>query len=73
MMDLSASTLFASLFVSTIGMGLFMYGKKQIRVPQIIAGVTLMAFPYLVGGAYPVLGLGVVILLALHLAVRAGY
>ncbi|MFT4648376.1 MAG: hypothetical protein ACI87O_001351 [Planctomycetota bacterium] len=72
-MDLSASTLFASLFVSTIGMGLFMYGKKQTRVPQIVAGVALMAFPYWVGGAYPVLGLGVVILLALHLAVRAGY
>ena len=35
-MDLSASTLFASLFVSSIGFGLFLYGKKQARIPQLV-------------------------------------
>ncbi|MFT7669697.1 MAG: hypothetical protein ACI8X5_002402 [Planctomycetota bacterium] len=71
-MDFSAGTLFASLLVSTLGMGFFMYGKKQIRMPQLTTGIALMAFPYFVGGALPIVGIASAILLVMHLALRSG-
>jgi hypothetical protein len=71
-MDISASTLFASMIVSTIGFSFFVYGKKQVRMPQLGAGVALMGFPYFVSGALPILAIAGAILLVLHFAVRAG-
>ncbi len=71
-MEISAGTLMASLLVSTVGLSLFIYGKKQVRFPQLTAGIVLMAFPYVVSGAWPIMGIGGAILLALHLAVRSG-
>jgi hypothetical protein len=40
--------LFASLIVGTIGFGIFVYGKKQRRAPQLLAGIALMAISWLV-------------------------
>jgi hypothetical protein len=34
--------------VGSIGLGLFVYGKRQRRVPHGIAGVLLMVYPYFV-------------------------
>jgi len=58
--------------VSTIGLGVFMYGKKQTRGPQLAGGAALMVAPYLVGGAAGILGAGAVLGLLVWLAVRAG-
>jgi predicted cobalt transporter CbtA len=55
-MDLSAGSLFASVLVSAIGIGLFIYGKKQIRPPQLLVGIALMVFPYFVGDPAWMLG-----------------
>ena len=71
-MDFSASALFASLVVSTVGFGFFMYGKKQVRIPQLSAGITLMVFPYFVASALPMLALAGAVLFAMHLALRNG-
>ena len=71
-MQFSASSLFASLVVSTIGYALFIYGKKQSRAPQLATGVVLMVFPYFVGGVAAMLGIGAGLILALWFAVRAG-
>jgi hypothetical protein len=71
-MDFSSGHLFASLFVSTIGLGFFLYGKKQQRGPQLLAGIVLMAFPYMVGSIGWMFGIGAAVLLALWLVVRAG-
>jgi hypothetical protein len=71
-MDLSPGTLIASMLVSTVGFGFFLYGKKQVRLPQLATGVVLMAYPYFVGGAALVIGIGAGIVLALWLALRAG-
>ena len=49
--DLSAGSLFASLLVSTVGLFLFLYGKKTLRFPQLSSGLVLMIFPYFVPGA----------------------
>ncbi len=45
-MDLDASTLIAGFLVSSAGFVLFTYGRKMQRLPQLVAGLLLMIFPY---------------------------
>jgi hypothetical protein len=71
-MDLSLSTLVAGLLVSGVGFVLFSYGKKLQRVPQLVAGVALMAVPFIAGGAIVVLAVGGGVVGALWLGVRLG-
>lgn len=57
-MDLSSSgSLVASLIVGSIGLGLFMYGKKMSRAPQLAVGSILMIFPYFVASVVPMLSI----------------
>jgi hypothetical protein len=41
--------LFLSLVLGAIGAGLFLYGRKAGRLPQLAAGLVLMIYPYFVG------------------------
>lgn len=50
-MEFTAASLITGLFTSSIGFGLFVYGKKQGRAPQLVAGIALMALPLLAPGA----------------------
>jgi hypothetical protein len=70
--NLDGNQLLASLLVSSIGLGLFMYGKKQSRLPQMVVGVMLMVFPYFVSSAWLVLLIGAALLGLFWLALRAG-
>lgn len=72
LMDLSAGTLLAGMVVSTIGLGLFLYGKREARFPQLTAGMALMAFPMFVQGAAMISGVGSLILVGMWLALRNG-
>ena len=45
---MNGNSLLASVLVGSIGMGLFMYGKRQRRSPHLAIGIVLMVFPYLV-------------------------
>ena len=72
-MEITAGSLFASLLVSTVGFGFFLYGKKQARVPQLAIGVVMMVYPYFVPGALWMLLVFGVLIAALVLAVRAGW
>ena len=47
-MSLDPELLFLSLVTSGMGFVLFMYGKKQERWPQLVAGIVLMVYPYFV-------------------------
>jgi hypothetical protein len=48
-MDLSnPGALFSGLIIGAIGMGLFIYGKKQQHIPSLLAGVGMCVFPYFV-------------------------
>ena len=69
---MDGNTLIAGFAVSTVGMGFFMYGKKQGRAPQIIFGIIAMVFPYFVGGPLLVLGIFALLLLLMWLAIRMG-
>jgi len=71
-MDFSAGTMYASLLVSALGIGLFIYGKKQIRPPQLVTGIALMAFPYFVSGPAWILGIGAALLVGLWFVIRVG-
>lgn len=71
-MEMTDTAMFASLLVSSIGLSLFVYGKKQVRAPQLSVGLALMVLPYAVGSALPIIGVGAASLLALHLALRNG-
>jgi len=41
-----AAWLLLSMVYSTIGLGMFVYGKKAVRFVPLIAGVLLMIVPY---------------------------
>jgi len=68
--DLSAGTLIASLFVSSIGFGFFMYGKKQERVPQLAVGCVMVIYPYFVSNPLAMCSIAAALLLGLVLALR---
>jgi hypothetical protein len=71
-MDFSAGSLFASLIIGAIGAGLFLYGKRQQRMPQLIAGIVLSVYPYFVASVGWMVGIGAAVVAVLALAVRAG-
>lgn len=72
-MDLSASALLVNLMVSVLGFGIFLYGKKQRRTPQLVTGLLLMIYPYFVEGAGTMLAIGAALVVALWVAVRLGH
>ena len=60
-MDSSASLLWGLVFGS-IGMGYFVYGKKQGRFIALASGCALMLFPYFVTSWYLLVLIGVVLM-----------
>ena len=72
-MDTSSVGLFLSLLISSVGAGLFIYGKKQGRWPQMAAGVLLCVYPYFVSNLWLMGGISVVLCAAVWVAVRAGW
>lgn len=71
-MDLSAGYLFSSFGVSTVGFGFFLYGKKQLRIPQLVAGIAMMVYPYCVTNPLWILTIAGALLGGLWLILRAG-
>jgi hypothetical protein len=49
------------LLFGSIGLGYFIYGKKQRSVVPLICGLALMAYPYFVTNLVLMVGLGVVL------------
>ncbi len=72
-LNLDPTWLFLSLIPSGIGFVLFVYGKKQSRMPQLVAGLVLMVYPILTPTVFSLVGVGVLVCAALWIAVRAGW
>jgi hypothetical protein len=72
-MSLDPAALFFSVVISGMGLAFFVYGKKQQRWPQLVAGLALMAYPYFVGGTTALLVIGAAVGVALWLALRLGW
>lgn len=70
--EFTAGWMLASLLVSTVGFGLFLYGKKQTRVPQLIAGIAMMVYPGFVASPALMLAIFVVMCGGVWVAARAG-
>ena len=72
-MSLDPLWLFLSLIPSGIGFVLLVYGKKQERWPQLAAGLALMVYPYFAETVTTLVAIGVVIGVALWVAIRFGW
>jgi len=66
------SVLFLNVVISSVGLALFLYGKKQARIPQLAVGLALMVFPYFTDTWRPLVGITTALLVALWWAIRAG-
>ncbi len=58
---------------STIGFSIFLYGKKQARLPQLVAGMLLMVVPFLMLPALWTGVLSALVVAVLWGGVRAGW
>ena len=63
------STLMWGIIFGSIGLGFFVYGKKQKAIIPILSGIGLMAFPYFISNIY-ILILSGLALIALPYFVR---
>ncbi len=72
-MTLDPGWLLASLLISCVGLALFLYGKKQQRWPQLVAGLVLIGYGYFVSSVAWMVGIGAAVLLALWGLVRLGW
>jgi hypothetical protein len=59
---LSSTLLLWGLLFGSIGIGFFIYGKKQRRVVPLLCGLALMIFPYFVSGTILVVVIGIVLI-----------
>ena len=71
-MDLSSGGLFLSLVIGAVGAGLFIYGKKQSRSPQMIGGLLLSLYPYFISNLWLMGGIAVAIVAAVWVASLKG-
>ena len=56
-MDDTATLVWGMLF-GAIGLGFFIYGKKQKAVVPLITGIALFVFPYFISNVYLLVGAG---------------
>lgn len=56
---MSVSSLLWGLLFSSIGMGFFIYGKKQKALVPLACGLALMIFPYFVSSTVYLVAIGV--------------
>lgn len=66
---MNTSLLLWSLLFSSIGLGFFLYGKKQQAVVPLFSGLALMIYPYFVSNSILLVAIGIA-LIALTYFVR---
>jgi len=71
--DFDSANFIASFLIGTVGFGLFLYGKKQERIPQLVVGLALCGYPYFVTSVTVMVSIAVGLVAGLVFAVRAGW
>jgi hypothetical protein len=71
-LNLDGNSLLLSLAIGCVGFVCFVYGKRQGRFPQMIAGVILSVYPYFVSNLIAMAAIAVAVLVLLGVAVRLG-
>ena len=69
---MSTSWLLWDVLFGAIGLGVFVYGKKQMAVVPLGCGLALMVFPYFVTEAMWMLTIAGALIVGLWFAVRRG-
>ena len=72
-MSLDPGSLFLSILISVVGLGFFIYGKRQRRAPQLVVGVVLMGYGYFVSSVVWMLVIAAALLVALWSVIRLGW
>jgi hypothetical protein len=65
----NTSTLMWGVIFGSIGLGFFVYGKRQKAAIPLLSGIGLMVFPYFISNPYILILLGIV-LIALFYFIR---
>lgn len=58
----SESVIIWGMIFGAIGLGFFMYGKKQGRIVPLLVGVSLFVFPYFITNVYLLVATGIVLI-----------
>ena len=69
----SASSLFASLVWGSVGMGYFIYGKKQQSLSPMVGGVLMIGVSYFISSALLMSLIYILVIAAVYGLVRRGY
>jgi len=71
--SLDSKFLFASLIWGSVGVGYFIYGKRQQAMVPMIGGVAMVAISYLVGSWFWMSLLSIALMITVYWLVRQGY
>ena len=71
-MSFDPGTLFASIVISSVGLALFVYGRRAQRFPHLVAGLVLLAYPYFVSSVWVMIAIGAGVLALLWVALHLG-
>ncbi len=72
-MDIDTGWLIVSLLISSVGVGLFLYGRKQARLPHLVIGIVLVGYTYFVPSLLVMVLIGAGLIVVLWVLVKAGY
>jgi len=72
-MTLDPTWLFLSLIPGGIGFVLFVYGKKQERLPQLVGGILFMVYPYFATSVPSLVAVGALLGASLWMLIRMGW
>lgn len=61
---MSGAVIFWGLLFGSIGLGFFVYGRKQSSTVPLVTGLILMVFPYFVSNTFLLVAIGVVLVAA---------
>lgn len=61
---MSTASLLWGLLFGSIGVGFFIYGKRQQMVVPLVCGLALMVYPYFVAGTLLILLIGIALMVA---------
>ena len=71
-MNFNSNVLFASLFWGSIGVGYFIYGKKQRSWPPLVGGIAMIAVSYFVGSAWLMSLASIAIMAGVYVLIKRG-
>ena len=72
-LHLSMGNIAIGIVISMIGAAVLLYGRKEVRVPHIVAGLLLIVFPYFINIWWLAILIAVIVLVGLSLVSRLGY